>query len=171
MANPCSLCPAHCCKSYTITVTAFDVLRLKRSGRDPRDFAVLHQARLLSYDPDTTLEMEDESWVYLLGFRSHPCVFLGKDNLCTVHAQAPMSCRRYPYQLDGKLNTRFCPFPSQLLFRVKGPDIPTDPLVRELEAYKRIVKGWNGKPGKLADCMGALLSRAEEMVAGGEITL
>ncbi|MDD5339771.1 MAG: hypothetical protein PHV13_00805, partial [Candidatus ainarchaeum sp.] len=75
--NPCSFCPANCCKSYTITVTAFDVLRAaEASGKKPEDFAVLHQARLLAFDPDTTLDMQDDGWVYMLGFRSHPCAFL-----------------------------------------------------------------------------------------------
>src|SRR4030095_9460926 len=163
MVNPCSLCPANCCKSYTITVTAFDVLRvIKNTGKKPEEFAVLHQARLLSYDPDTTLEMEDDNWVYILGFKSHPCVFLGKDNLCTIHEFAPMACRRYPYQLNDKLNTRFCPLPSQILFRLKGPDIKTGPLVKELEAHKKIVKEWNQKPGMIKDCMPFLLERATE---------
>ncbi len=164
MVNPCSFCKANCCKSYTITVTAFDVLRAaRRSGRQPGEFAVLHQARLLSYDPDNTLDMADDDWVYLLGFRSHPCVFLGKDDLCTIHDAAPMSCRRYPFQLDGKLNSRFCPLSSSIVFRLKGPDIPASPLVRELEEYRKIVKEWNRKPGKKAECIGFLLSGAEAL--------
>ncbi len=161
MVNPCALCPANCCKTYTITVTAFDILRItKETGKPHSEFAVLHQARLLSYDPDTTLEMEDDNWVYILGFRSHPCVFLGKDNLCTIHSFAPLSCRRYPYQLNDRLNTRFCPLPSQLLFRLKGPDIKKTPLVSELEAYKKIVKEWNAGPKKMDKCIQFLLDKA-----------
>jgi Fe-S-cluster containining protein len=167
MLNPCSLCPAHCCKSYTITVTAFDVLRIaERTGKPHHEFAVLHQARLLAYDPDTTLDIKDDNWVYLLGFPSHPCTFLGKDNLCTIHEFSPMSCRRYPYKLNDRLNTRFCPLPSQLIFRLRKPDIPTDPMVRELEAYKKIVKEWNAGPGTKDECVPFLLRRAREASAG-----
>lgn len=165
MLNPCSLCKAECCKTYTITVTAFDVLRAaEASGRAPEDFAVLHQARLLSFDPDTTLDMEDDSWVYILGFRSHPCVFLEK-NRCQIHASAPQSCQRYPFQLDGRLNTRFCPLPSHLAFRLKGADIGTGPMAGEIEAYKKIVKEWNRRPGKMKDCLVFLLRRAAEASA------
>lgn len=72
--NPCSHCKANCCKSYTITVTAFDILRIwEGTGRKPSEFAVLSQARLLAFDPDTTLDVSDDGWVYLLGIRSHPC--------------------------------------------------------------------------------------------------
>ncbi len=168
MLNPCSFCPANCCKSYTITVTAFDVFRVcKATGRKPEEFVVFHQARLLSYDPDTTLDMKDDPWPCILGFKSHPCIFLGKDNLCTIHESAPLSCRRYPYQLNDKLNTRFCPLPSQLLFRIKGPDISASslsPIVKEMIDYKTIVKEWNAKPGNKKDCVAFLLKRCEEFI-------
>jgi Fe-S-cluster containining protein len=162
--NPCSYCSANCCISYTITATAFDILRIsEKTGRKPEEFAVLSQARLLAFDPDTTLDMSDDGWIYLLGIRSHPCILLGKDNNCTVHDCAPMSCRRYPFQLDGKLNTRFCPLAPQLIFRLKGPDIKTGQMVRELDLYKKIVKEWNKKPGKKDECLGFLLNRAKAL--------
>lgn len=162
MASPCTLCDANCCKSYIITVTAFDILRAAEStGRKPSEFAMLHPARLLAFDPDTTLDVEDDSWVYLLGFKSHPCVFLEK-NRCSIHSSAPLSCRRYPFQLDGKLNARFCPLLPSLAFRIKGADIPAKAMRDELEAYKLIVKEWNNKPGKMSGCLDFLLRRARE---------
>jgi Fe-S-cluster containining protein len=166
VASPCSLCDANCCKSYTITVTSFDILRISEdTGRKPEEFAVLLQARLLSFDPDTTLDMGDDARVFLLCIKSHPCFFL-KKNRCIVHGSAPLSCRRYPFQLDGKLNARFCPLSSELLFRLKGAEIKTDGMVRELEAHKRIVKEWNKKPGKRSECMVFLLERARKMAKG-----
>jgi Fe-S-cluster containining protein len=163
--NPCSFCPANCCKSYIITATAFDVLRVMEETKKPYgEFAMLHQARLLAFDPDTTLDMEDDGWVYILGFRSHPCAFLEKDNKCAIHDSAPMACRRFPFTLTNSLNARFCPLASQLVFRVKGPDITAGVMVRELEVHKRLVKEWNGKPGKKAECIPFLLERAKEMV-------
>jgi Fe-S-cluster containining protein len=168
MANPCSFCRAECCKTYTITVTAFDVLRIcKKTGRKPEEFAILSQARLLAFDPDTTLDMSDDGWVYLLGIKSHPCFFLGGKGRCSIHEDAPMSCRRYPFQLDGKLNTRFCPLPSQLMFRLKGADIKAKDMVQELEMHKRIVKEWNRKPGKKSDCLEFLIRNAAKMRGKG----
>jgi Fe-S-cluster containining protein len=163
LVGPCSFCPANCCKSYTITVTAFDVLRAAAaSGKKPEEFATLHQARLLAYDPDMTLDMADDGWVYLLGFRSHPCAFVSGSR-CMIHAAAPLSCRRYPFQLNNRLNTRCCPLPSQLIFRLKGADIPTEWLMQELELHKKIVRDWNKKPGKKTECLAFLLKRAQEL--------
>ena len=161
MANPCSFCKAECCKSYVITATAFDVLRvMERADRSYHEFAMLHQARFLAFDPDTTMDMEDDSWIYTLGFRSHPCVFLSKNDRCTIYGSAPMACRRFPFMLDGKLNTRFCPIASQLVFRFRSPDVPVDQMLRELEAHRKIVKEWNKKPGKKSECIGFLLGKA-----------
>jgi Fe-S-cluster containining protein len=121
---------------------------------------MLHQARLLSFDPDTTLDIKGDGWSYLLGFISHPCAFLKPGGLCSIHDCAPLSCRRYPFMVNGSLNARFCPLPSGLMFRIKGPGSKPDQLVQELEAHKRIVKEWNKKPGKKEDCIKFLLDRA-----------
>ncbi|MBI5046153.1 YkgJ family cysteine cluster protein [Candidatus Micrarchaeota archaeon] len=187
MLSPCSICPAHCCKTYTITVTSFDIFRIAQNTNKPLEsFATLHPLRMLAYDPDMVLDIKNENKrtgpcdtpsvttdYFLLGLQSHPCTFLGKDNLCTIHKFAPMTCRRYPFDLSDKLNTRFCPLPSQLLFRLKGPDIQKTEMIRELEAYKKIVKEWNtnqankvnkGKFGTTEECMEFLMERTGELL-------
>lgn len=164
MINPCSFCKASCCKSYIITATPFDLIRISKSTKkDPIEFAELHQARLLNYDPDATLDMTDDPWIYLLGIKSHPCVFLAQGHKCAIHHVAPLSCKRYPHNLEGKLNRRFCPLSSQLIFGVKGPHIDTKKLVKEINLYKKIVKLWNKKKGKKSDCIEFLIKKAKAM--------
>jgi Fe-S-cluster containining protein len=165
--NPCKFCDAACCKSYTITATAFDVLRAtEASGKKPEEFAMLHQARLLAFDPDMALDMQGDNWIYLLGLRSHPCAFLDlKTNQCAIHASAPLSCRRYPFQLNEKLNARFCPLLPHLIFRLQGPDLPAAQVARELELHKKLVKEWNAKPGNKSECLKFLLRRAKELAS------
>ncbi len=159
MDNPCSFCPASCCKTYTITTTSFDILRIsRRSGFAPEAFALFHPVKLLSYDADTVLDFKEGSGI--LGIKSHPCFFLGSDNLCQVHKYAPLSCRRYPFTVKGKMNTRFCPLPASILFRFKKPDIGSEQLVHELQEYKKIVKEWNKKPGEKKDCLKYLLEKS-----------
>lgn len=158
MFNPCSLCQANCCKTYRISVTSFDVKRICNLGIKP-DFAIFHPPTLLLFDPDTVLDFEDDYRGGILGFKSHPCYFL-KNNRCTIHKYAPLSCRRYPYTISDYLNARFCPLSSSLLFRIKGADIKKGVLLKELNAYKAIVKEWNRKPGKKQDCLPFLLRRS-----------
>lgn len=166
MLNPCSFCDANCCKSYTITATAFDILRIAAAtGRPPEQFAALHPARLLSFDPDLTLDMEGDNWAYLLGIKSHPCVFLSPGNQCSIHRAAPLSCRRYPFQLDGRMNARFCPLASRLVFALRDPDAGTEGLIRELGLQKELVREWNSRPGRKSACMPFMLGRAKELAA------
>lgn len=161
MVDPCSLCHVDCCRTYTVTVTPFDILRIsERSGMAPKDFSAIHRLRLLSYDPQTVLEFDDGS-SGILGLKSHPCIFLGNDDRCMVHGYAPLSCRRYPFTLSGKMNARFCPLLSRMMFRIKGPDIGDSGIRSELLAYKDIVEEWNRKPGSKGGCLGFLLMRAK----------
>jgi len=161
MVNPCIFCSAECCKTYTITTTIFDILRIASKARkNPEDVCFLHEPRLLSYDPDMVLDTSDGYGYYLLGIRSHPCRFLDDNNRCSIHAFAPLSCKRYPYKLDGKLNPRFCPLASQIIFRFSSSDIPHERLVTELEAHKRLVKAWNRKKGTKEECIGFLIEKA-----------
>ncbi len=161
MLSPCSLCDARCCKTYMITVTPFDVLRImENTGKKAEEFAQLSQARLLGYDPDLTLDIKNDPWCYLLSFKSHPCIFLGKNNVCSIHSFAPLSCRRYPYTAENSINARFCPFPSKLLFTLTGADRPYEPMKKEIELTKQIVKEWNKNPGTKERCMEFLLEQA-----------
>lgn len=151
------MCKANCCKTYTITVTSFDVQRICKLGMQP-DFAEFAPPKLLSFDPDVVLDFQDDYRGGILTFKSHPCHFL-KDNRCTIHKYAPLSCRRYPYTLMNRMNGRFCPLPAELLFRIKGADLKKQPLLKELNAYKQIVKLWNKNPGKKEECLGFLLEK------------
>lgn len=161
MLSPCSFCRAECCKTYIITTTSFDILRIcENTGKNAESFAVLHEPRLLGFDPDLILETTDGYGRYLLGIRSHPCAFQ-KDGRCAVHAFSPLSCRRYPFTLSDSFNGRFCPFLPGLMLRLKRPDIPKEWMESELEAYKRIVKEWNKKGGKKEDCVSFLLERTK----------
>ncbi len=160
MINPCRFCPAECCKTYVITATAFDILRITQAtGKPAAGFATLHEPRLLAFDPDTILDTADGYGRYVLGLHSHPCIFLDK-NRCSIHQNAPLSCRRYPYQITGRINARFCTLLSGILFRIKGPDIGPDQLVSELDEHKRLVALWNKRQGKRKDCIDFLLKHA-----------
>ncbi|MBN1169695.1 YkgJ family cysteine cluster protein [Candidatus Micrarchaeota archaeon] len=157
MINPCTICQATCCKTYRISVTSFDVKRISDRGIKS-DFVEFHKPTMLAYDPDTILDFEDDYRGGILGFKSHPCYFL-KDNRCTIHRFAPLSCKRYPFTIYNSLNPRFCPIPCQLLFRMKTADIQSSPVITELAKYKIIVKEWNKNPGKKKDCLQFLLER------------
>jgi Fe-S-cluster containining protein len=135
---------------------------LKVSKQKHEKFVVLAEPRLLSYDPDNVFDTTDGYGYYLLSLKSHPCFFLDqKTSKCKIHNVAPLSCRRYPFNIAGRLNTRFCPLLPQLMAMVKGPDIKPDQLVHELEVHKKLVKRWNVNPGTKKELMAFLVKTAK----------
>ncbi len=176
MLNPCLFCRAECCRTYTITVTIYDIARIAKATKQKtanpesaktktESLVFLHEPRLLSYDPDNVFDTTDGYGYYLLGLKSHPCVFLdSKTGTCKIHSSAPLSCRRYPYNIAGKLNTRFCPLPPQLLFRLKGADIQSGQLVHELDLHKKLVKKWNRKPGTKKELTAFIIKTIVDLV-------
>ncbi len=161
MLSPCSLCSARCCKDHYISVTIFDVLRIsEKTGKKPEEIAALYPLRLINFDNDTILEFYDNGYPaeHILCLKSHPCVFL-EGKRCSIHDFAPSVCKTYPKRINGTFNLRLCPFPSGLLFRILGTDMPRD-YADELRKYKKIVSEWNKKKGERKDCMDFLISRA-----------
>jgi len=61
------------------------------------------------------------------------------------------------------MNARFCPLIPQVMFWLKGPDIPKNPILKELDAYKEIVEEWNKKSEKKNGCIPFLMKRSEEI--------
>lgn len=167
MVNPCSLCTALCCKKYLITVTSFDVLRIvQKSGRKAGEFARLSDPKILNRDNDAVLECYEgkERYDYLLTLKSRPCIFLGTDNRCSIHAFAPWVCTLYPHRSDdGKVTARaLCPSLARLMFMVKKPDVAVEAYQQQMQAYKKIVKRWNRLRGAKEDCISYLLKESRK---------
>lgn len=163
MLSPCRLCDAKCCKEHLITVTSFDVLRVtEKTNKKPGEFAELVPLKLLNFDNETVLECYDGKlrYDYLLAFKSYSCYFL-KDNLCSIHEFAPLSCKLYPYQSNNKFMPRaLCPALAKLLFKIKKPDVRGEEYLKQLNTYKKIVEKWNRKHGKKEDCLEFLLNES-----------
>ncbi len=82
MLNPCSACPASCCRDYSITVTSFDIAKIMRkTGKKFQEFAELWPLRILNYDNDTVLECYRGKMRCdcILELKSQPCIFLEND--------------------------------------------------------------------------------------------
>lgn len=166
--NPCAFCSAECCKNYVITVTSFDILRIsERSKLQPKEFARIVPCTIFNASPNTVLYMSDgeENYGYLLTIKSHPCFFLDSKNRCIIHDYAPLCCRKYPFDLSGKMvYALYCPFYSKFLFRMQGATKLKEDYPAELTAYEKLVRKWNKVPGKLEDCLDWMMKKTKEKV-------
>lgn len=164
--GPCAGCGAPCCRDYLVTVTSFDASRISsNTGRKPHEFASLHPASILNLDDDTVLECYEGGLRYdfILALNSHPCIFLGEGNMCTIHGFAPYTCRTYPFNGAGKIHTRtLCGGLRLLGFRISGPSLPALEFSRQLKEYKGVVRKWNRLRGTKEECWNFLFGANPE---------
>lgn len=78
----CLTC-ANCCKTIGPRLTAQDIERM----------AKFLKMKVTDFYSQYIMADEDDDLV----FASHPCPFLGPDNLCSVYEQRPKACREYPH--------------------------------------------------------------------------
>lgn len=95
---------ANCCKNYSPRFKTPDIKRISK---------VLGMRESEMIDSYLTIDEEGD---YVL--KSTPCPFLGTDNRCSIYADRPSDCRRFPYtdedvfvkrQVLTLKNVSFCP--------------------------------------------------------------
>jgi uncharacterized protein len=99
----CLTCAA-CCKNYSPRFKGPDI---KRAAKALRIKETVFTEQYLRVD-------EDEDYVT----KTNPCPFLGTDNFCSIYADRPTDCRRFPYTDEDVVvkrikltltNSTFCP--------------------------------------------------------------
>jgi Fe-S-cluster containining protein len=127
-------------------------------------FSELYPAKMLNLDESTVLECYESGYRYdyVLALKSHPCIFLGKDNRCRIHKLAPFTCRRYPVSQNGRIFERApCNPISKLMFAVFGVHMTCKEHMTQIERYRAIVAKWNKKHGKKEDCIDFLIAESK----------
>lgn len=105
----CLQCAA-CCKNYSPRFKAPDLKRISK-------FIGMKESELIAQ-----YLHRDEDGDFVLN--NTPCVFLGKDNYCTIYEVRPSDCHRFPYVDEDVLlkrkeltlkNASFCPIVQDAL--------------------------------------------------------
>lgn len=95
---------AQCCKNYSPRFKTPDIKRISRVLKMKESVFI-----------DTYLRL-DEDGDYVV--KSTPCPFLGADNFCSIYADRPSDCQRFPYTDEDVFfkrpsitlkNASFCP--------------------------------------------------------------
>lgn len=111
----CLECAA-CCKHYSPRFKTPDIKRIARHLQLKESDFIDRYLRL------------DEDGDYVV--KSSPCPFLGEDNFCSIYAQRPSDCSRFPYTDEDVLfkrikltlkNASFCPAVFFVLEKLSEP--------------------------------------------------
>ncbi len=170
LENPCSECNALCCKNYAVTLTSFDILRIykKISSFDFIDlvnsdnFDTCLAQNIIFFEK----KIPKEYYLTLKRKRNGSCIFLGKDNLCTIYKERPMVCRLYPFKFEnGEILAKEqirCQHNWQLssemkknLFKIKEQQ------QKELKLFGILARKWNSafsKEGNLSSFLEFIFS-------------
>ena len=104
---------AQCCKNYSPRFKTPDIKRISKVLKMRESVFI-----------DTYLRL-DEDGDYVV--KSTPCPFLGADNFCSIYADRPSDCRRFPYTDEDVFlkrpaitlkNATFCPAVYYVLERL-----------------------------------------------------
>lgn len=104
---------ANCCKNYSPRFKTPDIKRISKALRMKEGAFIETYLRL------------DEDGDYVV--KSTPCPFLGADNHCSIYADRPSDCHRFPYTDEDVLlkrpaitlkNAGFCPAVYYVLERL-----------------------------------------------------
>ncbi|NYZ77079.1 YkgJ family cysteine cluster protein [Candidatus Micrarchaeota archaeon] len=174
LSGPCAECNARCCRNYTITITARDLLRLIDYTES---FGWIGTASAKGFDPalahSFTLFENNKPGKFVLCLkrdRKETCVFLGKGNRCAVYAARPMVCRTYPFRKDEgsrlvyKKNYR-CPVQWKITSTLRREFLKNlERQKKELAEYGRWCGEWNASVTEgrdLASFIDFMISKAK----------
>lgn len=140
MSLACDICNAACCKNALITITSFDMIRIRDNiHKKPEEFCMLYEPKMIRVNWNTVIETKQG--LFVLAIKSRPCIFL-KEKTCTIFSFAPLSCKIYPHNLEKNLSAfALCNGISKVIFKINNPGFPyIDKFRDEYEQYLNIVR-------------------------------
>ncbi|MGV8085640.1 MAG: YkgJ family cysteine cluster protein [Candidatus Bilamarchaeum sp.] len=156
--GPCSNCPAKCCRNYSVSLTDIDLKELaKVANLDDSVELELAEGFDPKLAPSFVLNLDGQEKKYILRLRrdrKETCVFLGKNNFCTIYENRPRKCRTYPFvktkldDLELKDGAR-CPVKWKMTVKMDNSfrqDIEEQ--TKEIEKFRKICEKWNRDKGE-----------------------
>ncbi|MHA1733309.1 MAG: YkgJ family cysteine cluster protein [Promethearchaeota archaeon] len=146
-------CDGHCCRDYTVLITAQDAMRILDNipGLDILKFICFYEGSVetLNYYPKIVIKGQEYCIGILTDPRTESCVFQTGLGMCGIHSFSPMVCQTYPFTLteEGKISYIegiYCKelFPPSDKDKVRS-------VIRqswdEIKVYRRLVAEWNEK--------------------------
>ena len=151
-------CCGNCCREPIVLVTDTDIRRIvKQTGQEASDIVRFYKPKEIEWGTDKPGWINFKSGKRILGLRrtKRGCQYLGEDDLCTIYDHRPITCRRYPFnvELDEGGDVEFlsisdsvdCPYeldghntPGQIKALCNWED-------KEETPYNEKVNAWNRK--------------------------
>jgi Fe-S-cluster containining protein len=86
-----------------VLVTDTDIRRIvKQTGQEVTDVVRFYKPKEIEWGTDKPGWINFKSGKRILGLRrtKRGCQYLGEDDLCTIYDHRPITCRRYPFNVE-----------------------------------------------------------------------
>ncbi len=98
----CTGC-ANCCREPIVLVTDEDIRRIiSHTSQKASQIVRFYQPDEIDWSSRNPGWITFKSGQRIMGLRRnrHGCQYLGKDDLCTIYEHRPITCRRYPFDVE-----------------------------------------------------------------------
>ena len=155
-------CCANCCREPIVLVTDEDVRRVAdHTGQVASEILKFYRPDDIEWSTDKPEWIKLKSGLRIMGLRRNKsgCQYLGEDDLCTIYEHRPVTCRRYPFDVeldeDGEIDSISistsveCPYELDGCTSLSQLNAVCAWEEKEETPYFAKVKNWNrkGKPG------------------------
>ena len=96
-------CCGNCCREPIVLVTDEDVRRvMAHTGQKAKKIVDFYKPSEIEWGKDQPGWIRLKSGRRIMGLRrtEEGCQYLGDDDMCTIYEHRPVTCRRYPFDLE-----------------------------------------------------------------------
>ena len=156
----CTLC-GNCCREPIVLITDEDIRRIMhRTNQEVGEIAAFYKPSEIEWSKSQPGWIKFESGKKIMGLRrtENGCQYLGEDDRCTIYEGRPVTCRRYPFDVEMDENEDIellsisdsveCPYELDgynALGEIRALCVWEE---EEENPYFKKIESWNKKKGK-----------------------
>lgn len=158
-------CCGNCCREPIVLITDEDIRRIRAfTGQAPDEIADFYPPSEIEWGLDNPGWIKLDTGWHIMGLvrKEDGCQYLGEDDLCGIYEHRPVTCRRYPFDVEFDENDELsllgindsveCPYELDGKHTKKGIKALVEWEDREETPYFKLVTRWNKSksPGNAA---------------------
>ncbi len=96
-------CCGNCCREPIVLVTDEDIRRVQaHTGQPAYEIVDFYKPSEIAWEKDQPGWVRLKSGRRIMGLKrtEEGCQYLGEDDLCSIYEHRPVTCRRYPFDLE-----------------------------------------------------------------------
>ena len=149
-------CCGNCCREPIVLITDEDIKRIQKfTGQSADEIAAFYPPSEIEWGLDNPGWIKLDSGWNIMGLirKRDGCQYLGEDDLCQIYEHRPVTCRRYPFDVEFDSNEELsllgindsveCPYELDGHYEKRDIKALVDWEDAEEQPYFKLVNAWN----------------------------